>query len=221
MRVTQELLARIKARQPDDASLVKEVKALVPAWIELASAGIVMVSGNRKLREQDDLESFWSTTGLNVIKTVLATRARFQKASKSIHKICERLCAGGGAGGFQPLAELQVPSAFESELATDAFDDLVSFRAAGLKTALQEAVGTFKEAARTHIESRDGGEGGSFNDLVKGCALYWAREISSETLDAALHEWGDDFYRIVPGKKSKSFADQIFVEDSSATPLQN
>jgi len=132
-----KMVAEIRS---DDDTFKPQVTKLIQHWMEVAAAGMTLISGNQKLKGVDDYAGFWKGDGQALVKTILNTRKRFTDTVEKIEAIVAGIDVGTSedpfAQGFHHLLGLKAPPAMITELQSEKFDDAVSFRAAELTNKL-------------------------------------------------------------------------------------
>ena len=223
-----DLLSALANKKPD----VDILKKLSPIWTDIVSAGMTLVSGNKRLREAaDNLKNFFEKDGgFAVLKAVVAQRKRLQSAAKKVETIYrdwDKAETTADHPGLSELLGLKMPDAWQSEIQSQFFDDAVSFQAAEYYNILGEAMNKLDGALTVHVTSKAKGASAGAKEpdfmaellkdpemyadipshLAKDGSHYWAQDLDSKGLDAMFARADSTIQRFLPAAAIKEYAD--------------
>ena len=192
-----EAVTKLAGLRSDEDTLKKKVLELVSQWMELAGAGLTLISGNQKLRNIDDYNGFWDHDGESLVRIILSTRKRLLDSFAKIEKIVDSIevsSQDASAAGLLALLHLEVPPPMKTELDSEKFDDIISFKAAQLSNKLE----TF-----TQLQGFDTKQ---YANEEKKC---WKQDLREDATLAELQEASQATLARLPGKSMKDAVDEF------------
>lgn len=154
LKKLSSLLSDVAAK-PKEEPLSKRLKKLASLWSELISACITLISANSQLKGiaasgNASIQDFYSQDGVDKLKLIIALRRQLSTVSNKIESLAEDQKKDDPCGldPFEEVFALQMPSAFESELSCESFDDLVADRASALENSLAEGKNLCEQCKR-------------------------------------------------------------------------
>ena len=168
-------------------------------WASIISAGTTLVSGNAKMRQVvDDLPKFFSAEGMATLKAIVEQRKKLLDCEAALGKLLEDFQKGvftlhddTSSTGMLELLEMELPSAFKTELDTQAFDDAVSFKAAQHMGFLGEANAKYTNALIAFLKKKADEENAKLN-ADPSYSMAWLPEPDDYAkLPFALSEEGE------------------------------
>ena len=183
-------------------------------WLEVAGAGMTLVSCNAKIRGVDDEARFFENEGPQILQIVVETRKRLL-AKQAYCEMLASTVSDDQKHIHEPLLQLAVPEAFLTELKSERLDDILSWKFAAVSESLRAAMTDLNEQATARMQSKRAPTY-LWQDLltsVRGPRSWTASlaeeedpsTVSLEQLHAAATS---ALFPFAPGKLLKNFADQ-------------
>ena len=177
----------------------KPLQDKVSLWIESASAAMSLIGGNTKTRDEatkDIADFLLRDSKHNLLRAIKVARAKISKAGKSM----EELLSFEGVSDLERLdpvvqcLELAIPEAVQTELTTDAFDDIVSCQCAAYSNKLHSLQTSATDLCR------------QFENEAENC---WKKDLPAECPFAdILHACETSVYGL-QGKALKTGSDEF------------
>eukprot|EP00434_Breviolum_minutum_P036968 symbB.v1.2.032765.t2/scaffold3849.1/size49308/2 len=166
-------------------------------WTSIISCGTILISGNAKMRGVvDDLSKFFAGDGLTTLKTMVDQRSKLLECSSSLEKLHDSFQsrldpADASNTSMLDLLSMPLPSAFQSELDSQQFDDAVSYKAAAHLGVLREAELKYATALKTFLTKKAQDENSKL-DADPSYNMLWMPEQSEyDKVPFALSEEGE------------------------------
>ena len=120
MNMTMQVVTKLQTLSTEQGDPDPELPVrLTRAWLDIASAGMTLISGNQNIKNVDDKEGFFaSAEGPAMLRAIVETRQRLLSAEAAKDKLLENLAAETQERHAQ-LLSIAVPPAYVTELSTE------------------------------------------------------------------------------------------------------
>lgn len=131
-----------------DETMQPILKKFTGVWVELVQSACALIAANVQLTSvasmgQDHMAKFFSANGLEKLKIVIGLRRKLVTSQNKLDTFSEDEQA---SEAYCDLLSTRMPQAFETELKSEAFNDLAAHHAALTANSLCERLTSLKEA---------------------------------------------------------------------------
>ena len=203
------LVQTLTAMHPQEGKWLSE---LVEAWLDVASAGMTLVSCNAKIRGVEDYAQFFQGEGPQMLQVIVETRKRL--LAKQAQCSVRASVGKDKEGDFEKVLQLEVPEALLTELKSEKLDDILSWKFADIGRSLDAATSDLKEKTVQHLKSK-GAPTEEWLELLASASgpHSWTFGLGDASDLEALHSSASTaLFPFAPGKLLKTFADTAAQE---------
>lgn len=198
--------------------IVRKMAALLN---DIASKGLALISANRQCVTvaTGDIKKHLDQQGFKLPHAVVTLRAEIQKLVKNMAVSAAELKALGGgdsvSAGLAELLEWKLPAQISTELSNEAFDDIISRRAATYRTTIEDLLMKFETSLQEHYNSKALEDADHFSQL--NSEQSWKSAIFPDTPPADILKAAKPSICVkLPIKSLKQFAHE-FEQDRQTT----
>ena len=191
------------------------MRKMVALFIDVVTYGQNLVNTNRKCVAvaTGDIDAHLASEGLKLLKTVLTLRKEVVKHSSKITQVAQEIRKSGFAvrADLGDLLDWKLPAQFETELVSEAFDDIAAKKCSQLIESLMERMGSLQSALQRHV--KDSEDDTDYFTLFSAPGTSWKSELTEScSPEEILQAAKGSVLAKLPIKELKEFSSSIEKE---------